>query len=240
MMENFFIPYQADERVPGERVGILAPHPDDEVFGPGGTLAKWHHKVVSVAVVTDGLGWGNRDDLLITRECESKQACSLMKWPEPEFWQFPDGHLAEHESSLVDRIFKWIELNQIDSLFVPSVWEMHRDHRVCAESALDAADKAKNLKDVWLYEIGRPLQRVNCLVDITKVFELKKKAMYQYTSQLEMQNYFDQITALNIYRTYTLSKECAAAEAFYVLSHSQIASFISEENPHKLTRELFS
>lgn len=239
-MEQSFTPYKTYSSTPPQRIGVLAPHADDEVFGPGGSLALWHQSVVSVSIVTDGLGWGQGDDLETLRQNESKQACHLLKWPTPEFWRYPDGQLLEHRESLVKRISKWIIENKLECLFIPSIWEMHRDHRVCAESALSAAIQTTCLKEIWQYEIGRPLEKVNRLVDISESFELKQKAMRSYKSQLALQNYFTQITALNIYRTYTLPKACEAAEAFYVLKKDQVSNFLNQYQPETLTKKVFN
>lgn len=54
-----------------------------------------------------------------------------------------------------------------------------------------------------------------------------------------MQNYFEQITGLNVYRTYTLTKSCKAAEAFYALQAYEIPSFLQQFQPQKLTHQLF-
>jgi len=239
-METKFIPYEAANSCPGSRIGVIAPHPDDEVFGPGGSLAIWSQNVISVAVVSDGMGWGQQENLEQIRQEESKAACRVLSLPEPEFWRHPDGHLLERQDALRSQIQQWIEQHQLDCVFIPSIWEMHRDHRACAEAGLLAALNAKCLESVWQYEIGRPLERVNRLVDISEVFEQKQTAMRCYPSQFEMQNYFEQITALNIYRTYTLPKSCKAAEGFYALNVEHIAEFLRFHQPQRLTQEMFA
>lgn len=239
-MEQSFTPYEAYSSTPPQRIGVLAPHADDEVFGPGGSLALWHQSIVSVSVVTDGLGWGQGDNLEALRQNESKQACHLLEWPTPEFWRYPDGRLLEFREELTQKITQWIIENQLECLFIPSIWEMHRDHRVCAESALLAAKQTTCLKEIWQYEIGRPLERVNRLVDISQTFDLKQQAMHSYKSQLALQNYFTQITALNIFRTYTLPMSCQAAEAFYALKADEIQSFLDQYQPETLTQQLFN
>lgn len=232
-MEHDFIPYETHQAAPGRRIGILAPHPDDEVFGPGGALALWKSSVVSVAVVSDGMGWSQQENLEHIRQDESKSACQIMDWPEPEFWRYPDGGLLAARHALIEKIALWIENNKLECIFIPSVWEMHRDHRACAEAGLQAAYAAECLQSVWQYEIGRPLEKVNRLVDISATFCLKQHAMYCYPSQLKMQNYFEQICALNVYRTYTLPKTVCAAEAFFALQQSDVGDFLEKNNPLK-------
>ena len=228
-MESDFIPYEISTIRPGTRIGVIAPHPDDEVFGPGGTLLIWRKNVTSIAIVSDGMGWDTeQQNLEIIRQNESKEACKALGLPKPEFWRYPDSKLIENREKIYVKIKRWVTLHRLDCIFIPSIWEMHRDHRACAEAGLRAALMNKHIKSVRQYEIGRPLGKINRLVDISQTFEQKKAAIKIFQSQLKMQNFFEQITALNIYRTYTLSKSCQAAEGFFMLTADQISAFLQK------------
>src|SRR5262249_39907414 len=50
----------------------------------------------------------------------------------------------------------------------------------------------------------------------------KQRAMAYFASQLQRQDYAQQITALNRYRTYTLSASVTAAEAYLVVSAEEL------------------
>ena len=55
-MEMQLIPYESVRKIEGTRILVLAPHPDDEVFGCAGAIMR-HVAAgdsVRVAVVTDG------------------------------------------------------------------------------------------------------------------------------------------------------------------------------------------
>ncbi|WP_087717803.1 PIG-L deacetylase family protein [Salinicola salarius] len=234
-LERFFTPYQADTRLPGDVVAVLAPHPDDEVFGCGGTLhalaaagAELH-----IAVISDGAGLGQDAALARQRRAESCEAARCLGYPPPEFWELPDARLYEHPA-LQPRIDAWLAEVQPTLLLAPSIWEMHRDHRAVAEAALSSEQRPAHCR-VALYEVGQPLQP-NRLVDITAQREAKQRAMRCFASQLAVQAYDRHISGLNAFRTYTLPIDILAAEAFCLLEPEEVAPFLASRQPQAITR----
>jgi LmbE family N-acetylglucosaminyl deacetylase len=82
-MENWFLPFAASPLPPARQVLVLAPHPDDEVFGCGGCASLYARAgaVVHPYVLTDGGGYltgpsGNR-----SWRCGAKRASAP-----PPFW----------------------------------------------------------------------------------------------------------------------------------------------------------
>ena len=67
-----------------------------------------------------------------------------------------------------------------------------------------------------MYEIGVPLHP-NMLLDITQFIERKQAAIDCFRSQLDILDYSHQLQSLNGYRSYTLSSQVKAAEAYYVI-----------------------
>ncbi len=78
---------------------VLAPHPDDEIFGCGGLLHLWaQSKVpVSVLILTDGAVQAPGDSSLSVRRDESKAAASVIGYGTPQFWGLPDRGLRYGE-----------------------------------------------------------------------------------------------------------------------------------------------
>ena len=82
---NLLVPYpERVEAPPGSRIVVLAPHPDDDVLGCGGTLAKQVVTGASVSVVylTDGRKgdptFASEDDLVKERQREAVAAAAVL------------------------------------------------------------------------------------------------------------------------------------------------------------------
>ena len=201
----------------GQTVWVLAPHPDDEVFGCGGTLALLAARQARVVVdiVSDG-AFGKFGENPAQRVEESQAAAALLGYVTPNFWNFPDQGLRFGEGLIQSMLARLQELKP-HVVFIPSVWEVHPDHLAVCAAAREAIRQSGQKVDVWMYEVGQAL-RPNVYIDITAVFEQKKRAMACFASQLRVQAYDRHISALNTYRTYQLPANVLAAEAFHRLN----------------------
>jgi LmbE family N-acetylglucosaminyl deacetylase len=249
-LEQFFTPYVCHQTLPGRTVAVLAPHPDDEVFGCGGTLAQMAAAGadVSVIVLTDGvlrsecndadmrLAEQRRHDKAAVRRQESCQAAALLGYPAPQFAGCQDGELLQHVS-LADELHARLQRLQPDLLVAPSIWEMHRDHRAVAQVALALLQRADWPCQLAFYEVGVPLIP-NWLVDITASQSRKAAAMQCFASQLAGQDYAGQISGLNRFRSYTLGQGVSAAEAFHLVTRSDSERFASVYRPDHHTLAL--
>src|ERR1700692_2601883 len=86
MPESEAIPFEPQD-LRGERLLVLAPHPDDEVIGWGGRVAVHlrESRSVHVVVATDGAQAGDGAQ----REAESRAALALLGNATIEFLRFP-------------------------------------------------------------------------------------------------------------------------------------------------------
>lgn len=215
--EAALVPMAGGALPDAKRVLVLAPHPDDEVFGCGGALAL--HAAAGAAVRTIvlsegafGLDGAARDRYIVEREAESVAAAAVLGYPAPEFWRLPDRGI-EYAESFIGRLIDAIRTHGADLVYAPSLSEVHPDHRALAMAAIEAVRRCGNGLRLAMYEVGAPM-RPNLLLDISPVFERKREAMRCFVSQLERQRYDEHIAALNRYRTYTLPMGTIAAEAF--------------------------
>lgn len=210
------LPFEAVKHLPGQSIGVIAPHPDDEVFGCGCALAEYASRGcnVEVIVLTDGQLWA---DTQSSRVAESISAAKVLGYPQPVFWHKTDGGL-QNDQCLVDDIAHWLMQCKHDALLIPSPWEKHPDHTSCTEATINALNKNNHtVKQLIFYEVGHPLASCNMLLDTTAWQPLKISAMQCFTSQLSKQNFLSQISGLNAYRAYSLPMSCYSAEAFYKL-----------------------
>lgn len=229
--ERELVPYTTEGVMPADRVLVVAPHPDDEVFGCGGCM-RLHTKAgvpVEVVVLTDGGGAGDPQ----VRAEESRAGCAALGVPPPQWWGYPDRGLWR-DPGLINELALRIgaAINSPGNVLVygPSPWEVHPDHRAAARVLAQAVHHARRagIRVVWAaYEVGAPLWP-HRLVNIDAVWTDKQSAMRCYPSQLAFQPYDRHIEALNRYRSYTVSGQCQHAEALWVPNDQAMLEIISD------------
>jgi glycosyltransferase involved in cell wall biosynthesis/LmbE family N-acetylglucosaminyl deacetylase len=225
-MEEKLVPYESVSKITGRRALVLAPHPDDEVFGCGGAIMRHTeaNDALQVIIVSNGeyrvdieqqVAYGK------TRQKESRIAAKVLGYEMPLFWEIADRSV-EYGELLIGRITQAIEAHGADLVYAPSVHEMHPDHRALGMAALEAVRRHSTKPLLALYEIGIPMPRINTLLDISNIADRKQSAMACFESQLKEQAYDQHISALNRFRTYTLGKTIQAAEGYFVVPASAL------------------
>lgn len=221
IQEQELIPYESSDLPPGPWL-VLAPHPDDDVFGMGGTIALATRKNIRVEVIvmTRGEGAGDPD----IRQEESLCAGKVIGVGKYHFWDIPDRGVAGSEISIRD-LWSILEALQPGIVFLPGIQEFHPDHRETTRLIFQLLKSCRFDKGVWLYEISRQGE-ANRLVDISQVMDKKTEAIQCFQSQLTQVDYQDVVLGLNRARSYTLGKDVKYAEGFWQCS--SVAGFLSE------------
>ena len=210
--------FQVQKKFPKLNVLIVAPHPDDEVFGCAGVLKSIdRQQKVRIVYLFSGDG-KSVSEKASNREEESKEAVRLLTNPEQIFFRVPDNSaVSEKTTSALAAIIA--ELGE-GIIFLPSFSDANIDHRESVRAATlalkIAAIKNLNLKkiSIWLYEIWSPLPHFNRLLEFD--WREKEKAMGKFGSQKEKRNYLKAIKSLNEYRGEIFGLK-NPAEAFFAL-----------------------
>ncbi len=204
---------------------VLAPHPDDESIGCGGSIVK-HIKAgrkVKVIFLTKG-GKGDfegrfgMDYLKIRIECAEK-ALGVLGVKGYEFWEYEDRELFSAKNEIIKRLIKVTDDFLPSIIYAPSPFELHPDHRATFSIAWNLIKKRPF--HLLLYETLVPLYP-DTLVNITDEWKYKKRAIESYWTELYYNNYSEKIEGLNRYRTATLSKEVLYAEAFQSVNPEEL------------------
>ena len=182
---------------------VVAPHPDDEAIGPGGTIARHvdaGHDVTVLVVTSGGATAGGGDDVLAVREEESRRALAhLGVGPDRiVFGGLTDGNLPAERDAVADLISR--HADGVASVYVPSLLDPHPDHHAVALAA-GLADLAAGI-DVYGYEVWAA-GPVDVLVDVTAVFGRKQAALGEYDVALETVDYVRSASGLAAYRSAT-------------------------------------
>lgn len=202
-------------------VVVLAPHMDDEIIGPGGTIARHIQakSAVTTIFMTDGSGGnpgGLSRDLTEARKKESRAAAKIVDVENLVFLDGPDGALADTPQMIAALQQHFARLKPA-VVYAPALTDHHRDHWATNQILRKTLDRLgpeirRNLV-IRGYEVWTPLP-ANRLADITPVHDTKKKAIEQFVSQTRLVDYSRAILGLNQYRSMMHLKGQGFAEAF--------------------------
>jgi N-acetylglucosamine malate deacetylase 1 len=205
------------DRSGARRILVIAPHPDDESLGCGGTLAQLAPSCeIHVLLVTNGDGGGDLPaGTSETRKSEMEKAMRTLGITRPLLhFDEPDGRFADsprYRSALAEVLGRL----QPNWVFLPWLHDSHADHARIARASTQVL--ARSSADLLLYYetwVPVPATHVN---DITDVLETKQRAIRCHETALRHGNYLDAIVGLNAYRgLYLGGGKPAWAEAFAV------------------------
>lgn len=230
LREDELIPFEPSP-LRGERLLVLAPHPDDEVIGCGGLVALHarERRRIDVVVVTDGVaGRQPGDDPSIyaaTRKDESSRGLAILGVGEPRFLGFSDRGLDQEADDLAVALREVLAETRPDLVLAPSPIEIHPDHRALARVLCETLSQDEQVLGdtarVAFFETSQPI-RPNAIVDISEVAEAKLEAIRAHATQHESRDYERFARGLSEYRALTMPKKVAAAEAYRVFTVGEI------------------
>ena len=179
------------------RLTVVAPHPDDEVFGIGGLMRELvlrGHRLRVLAVTDGEAAYGPRNvaarDALAELRAEERttalEALGIAGHTEVIRLQFPDAAVADHEAELTCAI------TQLSGPLLLATWrhDGHQDHEATGRAAARAAVRRSIPLieyTVWAEHRGRCLDerlvwRVSLPADSRRA---KGRAIDEFASQLE-------------------------------------------------------
>ncbi|MCC6784718.1 MAG: PIG-L family deacetylase [Planctomycetes bacterium] len=211
---------------PRGRVLCFAPHPDDEVIGPGGTLAL-HARAgdpVRVVIATDGAsgdpdGRFPRAEYAARRRAESVAGLAVLGVPAPICWGYPDACvLTEADlAGIAERAGAELAAWPADVVYLPWSGEHNADHRALHDGVARALRRHAFRGVALGYEVWSPLEP-ELLIDIEPCVALKRRAIGCYETQLRYVDYAHVILGLNAYRSLHCGGGRGHAEAFCLVA----------------------
>lgn len=212
---------------------VIAPHPDDEVLGCGGTMARLVRAGadVHVAIMTRAGAEQFGAQAAETGRREALKAHDLLGVKATHFFDLPAAGLdtvphADINAALGALIAELAP----DTLFIPFLGDVHLDHQLIFLSSMVAARPRgghgparvycyETLSETNWYAPGlTPTFAPNVYVDIGETLENKLAAFACYTSQMKVapdERSPEVIRALAVVRGATVHR--SAAEAFILL-----------------------
>jgi LmbE family N-acetylglucosaminyl deacetylase len=183
------------------RTIVIAPHPDDEVLGVGGTLLRRKAEGAKVAwlivtAISVESGW--RGERVEQRADEIRRVTELFSFDEVYRLDFPTTQLDRVPmSDLVAQISNAFKSFEPEEVFVPYQYDVHTDHRMVFDAVASCTKwfRYPSVRRVLAYETLSETDfgleadhgfRPNVFVDIEPYLDGKLQAMDIYASELGM------------------------------------------------------
>ena len=198
---------------------VIAPHPDDESIGCGGTLCRHTargDRVAAVFLTSGELGLEHlqREEAWRVREGEAESAAAVLGLADLTFLRCPDWFVGDGVDEVVALLRPVLAREAPQSIYLPHDREWHPDHRAALGVVRAACQDSGILApDLLTYEVWTPLSEFDEVKDITPFMARKLRAVRCYHSQLAGFHYDRAVRGLNQYRG-ALAAQCRYAEVF--------------------------
>jgi LmbE family N-acetylglucosaminyl deacetylase len=211
------------------RILVIAPHPDDEILGCGGTIGKFiqNGSHIKTLFLTDGSHGNNTIEqqfLVNLRKLEAKAGLKILGSDDLEFFNFKDSELRATRET-IRMMLSLIEDYHPEIIFLPFFLDNHPDHKESAVIAAHALNRYKVPVVCYCYEVWTALFP-NVLIDITDMMDKKIRAIEAHESQVSHLNLVSSVIGLNSYRSLGLSEDVKFCEAFYKCSKEQFIKMV--------------
>ena len=194
----------------GKRITVIAPHPDDEMLGAGGTLIRARRAGADIRCIYLTSGKPPADV-----EAETTEVARHIGY-RTEFLRYP-VHSIPLTADSVSRLGAALSAEPVDALFLPVLFDDHDDHRRANQLLWHVyrgglVDKGI---EVWCYQVYSPVIS-NVVVDISDAAEEKAAAIRMWKSQIKVRKFDHYILGLNAFNIRLLPK-ARYVEGFFVV-----------------------
>ncbi len=198
-----------------KRILIIAPHPDDDVIGMGGTIAvksKEGYKF-TIVYVTNGGGSSksveykdlSKEEMIELRKKEAEQSILPLvddvKTVKQLFLGMDSKDLFEKPELYTGELSKIIHNKKFAEIYIPYPEDRHATHSAVASLSLDSIREHIKDPEIYAYETWDPIPVVGntVFVDISKYYKQKLSAVSCHKSQCSITPFDEGIIAKNRY-----------------------------------------
>src|SRR5260221_5767434 len=171
-------------------VVVIAPHPDDESIGCGGTLAK--HVALGARVVVAYLTSGElglkqlpREEAWKVREAEARKAARTLGLKATYFLRGPDWMISDHVEKVAADLRPILAKEAPELIYLPHPQEWHPDHKAALPILREALqDRPPPLPAIRGYEVPTRHSAFHLVKDIIHALPGNLRPIPPHHSQL--------------------------------------------------------
>lgn len=220
------------ERFAGARVLVLAPHPDDEIIGCGGTLLRLVRAGAKVTVLqaTDGSASAALEDAppadRRTIRLEEAHAVAEAASFEPTIFWNEDNHAFRAREELVARLRETLREIGPALVFTPWLADIHPDH-LTLNRILAAALEGLPGKDTQVlgYEVWS-LAPANLWCDVSSCMADVERLLLLYETAMKVDDFIHMCRTRNRYHARAMAGAPGYAEAFFATDPSRFREMV--------------
>lgn len=188
---------------------IFSPHPDDAEICLGGLIITYSKKY-SIKIIQMTNGEASTNGNMAIRIQEENESIQKLKNVEIEYLNFTDLNINSNNYNQLTQVVEIIKKEKPSMIFLPSHSDLHTDHREAnilirnsiniagiGNKSLDNISASHTCKILFEYSTELQLQANSIYVDVSEVYEDKKRLLDSFSSQLNPLNGIK--TFLNIY-----------------------------------------
>ena len=183
---------------------VVTAHPDDEVLGCAGTIARFIEEGCNSYTLILGEGLTSRDNKrqrfkrekeIAALKRQTSLANKILGVRKVFAYDFPDNRFDEISLLDIVKVIEKIKCKVKPNIVYTHHWnDLNIDHRKTYEAVLTACRpiKGETVKEIYSFEIASSTEwnypymfNPNIFVDIAKTFDKKIKALQCYSSELK-------------------------------------------------------
>ena len=212
---------------------VVAPHPDDEVLGVGGTILRHlaGGDAVHVVICTRGCLPRFPPEQVETVQAEARKVHAFLSLTGSHFLDFPAAGLDTLPvADVAEALGRVFQAARPDTVYLPHIGDLHRDHHVVFEAGLVCSRPTDDRRPTrilayetvsetdWSASPLTPAFAPNIYVNITDHIDKKLTACSMYASQVRPapdHRSIESLRALSVMRGHTVG--LPHAEAFMLI-----------------------
>jgi len=223
-----------------KKVLVIVAHPDDEVLGCGGSMAKWTQVGGDVHVIILSEGITSRDIIRVRNKRKeelsvlaksAEKAADILNIKSVNLMGFPDNRMdSVHLLDVIKEIENIVDILKPEDVVTHHAGDLNIDHRIIHEAVITACrpQPGNPVKRILTFEVPSATEwqsptnnnvfSPNWFEDISETLDLKIKALNAYQSEMREWPHARSIKAVEYLAKWRgASVGCEAAEAFMLV-----------------------
>ena len=172
---------------------VICAHSDDQIFGPGGTIAKYAEEGKEIYTIVFSYGfsshpWYKEKVTAKKRVKEAQEADKIINGNGVVFLGILETKFLQNKAKIENQLKRIIKEKKPIKIFTHSINDPHKDHRDIYKIVIETYDKINYKCDLYTFDVWNPVRLIKrnqpvMYVDISNYLKKKIQALRCFKSQ---------------------------------------------------------